>query len=125
MNTTPIIYTPGTVTGGGEVLQIKGGVKATFCFTLNYKNFGFDPADELVYIDHKTGLRMTATNFDLLVIDNNHAWFTGTGMVQDRHMVKFTVEIFVAPDMFYIYIPELDDYKAGGELAGGSVTIYN
>lgn len=125
MNTTPLIYTPGTVSGGGEVTLLKGDIKATFCFTLNYKKFSFDPADELVYIDRDTGLRLTATYFDLLVIDNNHAWFTGTGMVQDRQLVKFTVEIFTAPNMFYIYIPALDGYEAGGELAGGSITIYN
>jgi len=28
------------------------------------------------------------------------------------------------PDSFYIHIPELDGYEAGGALTGGSITIH-
>jgi len=72
---------------------------------------------------------LKVTSFDLLVIEGNHAWFTGTGVTNDGQVVRFVVEIDALnklgqPDTFYIYIPALNGYESGGALTGGNITIH-
>jgi len=78
----------------------------------------------LVYQDHTSNLRLKATSFDRLVIDGKHAWFTGTGDLDDGKTVRFTVKIEASPDTFFIYIPALNGYEAGGAMTGGNLTIH-
>jgi hypothetical protein len=126
---TPVSSTPGKVTGGGTLGSDKDSFKATFGFTLQYKLGDGVPKGNLTYQDHTTGLRLKATSFDLLVIDGNHAWFTGEGVINNGQIVKFRVEMDVLdspqkPDNFYVTIPGMNDYTAGGELKGGNIEIH-
>lgn len=126
---TPIVNTPGKVTGGGSIGSNKGGLKATFGFTINFSAGDGKPKGNLTYQDHQNNWRMKATAFDLLVIDGDHAWFTGIGLLDNGQVVPFTVEVDALSksgqaDTFYIYLPALNDYKAGGALSGGNVTIH-
>ena len=70
-----------------------------------------------------------ATSFDLLVIEDNRAWFTGTGITDNGQIVKFEIEIDALsklgqPDTFYIYLPAMNGYGSGGPLTGGNITIH-
>jgi hypothetical protein len=72
---------------------------------------------------------LKATSFELLVIDGNRAWFTGTGTLSNGQVVSFLVEVVVRtkhaqPAIFKIYIPALNGYAAGGALTGGNITIH-
>ena len=121
--------TPGKVTGGGVIGSDKGGDKITFGFTIQFKEGDSAPKGNLTYQDHGMGLRLKVTSFDLLVIEGSHAWFTGTGVLNDGQVVRFRVEIDALsglgqPDKFYIYIPALNGYEAGGALTGGNITIH-
>ena len=121
--------TPGSVTGGGNIGSDQGKDKITFGFTIQFKKGDALPKGNLTYQDHGTGLRLKATSFELLMFEGNHGWFTGVGVVNDGQLVKFTVEIdelskLGQPDSFYIHIPELDGYEAGGSLTGGNITIH-
>jgi hypothetical protein len=63
------------------------------------------------------------------VIDGDHVWFTGTGIVNDGQVVKFEVEMNVLnnpdqPDILHIYIPDWNGYTAGGALKGGNIEIH-
>jgi len=120
--------TPGKITGGGSIDPKKGGNKAMFGFTVTSAQGDLAPRGNLTYIDHETGMRLSDTTIDLLVIDGTHAWFTGTAIVNGTK-VQFEVEIdalskFGQSDTFYIYIPALNNYSAGGALTGGNVTIH-
>jgi hypothetical protein len=119
---------PGKITGGGSIGPNKGGNKATFAFTVMYDQGDPAPKGNLTYIDHETGMRLSDTTIDFLVIDGTHAWFTGTAMVNGTK-VQFEVEIDALSklgqsDTFYIYIPALNNYSAGGALTGGNITIH-
>jgi ribosomal protein L14 len=120
--------TPGKVNGGGVIGSDKGGNKVTFGFTINYDEGDSAPTGNLTFQDHKTNLRLKAISFDLLVIEGNQVWLTGTGETNDGQVVKFVVEIdalskFGQPDTFYIYIPVLNGYESGGALTGGNIQI--
>lgn len=126
---TPVVSTPGQVTGGGSIGSNKGGSKATFGFMINFSAGDMEPKGNLTYQDHANNWRIKATSFDMLVIDGNHAWFTGTGMLDDGQLVSFTVEIDALnksgqSDTFYIYVPALNGYEAGGAVSGGNITIH-
>lgn len=125
MNTTPIVNSPGKVIGGGEIGSKNGTRKASFCFTIHYKKCDSEAEDALIYQDYEENFCLRSTSFDLLVVENSHAWFTGTGTMDDGQMVRFTIEIYTAPDIFKIYIPSLYGYEAGGKLMEGSLTIFN
>ncbi len=124
---TPISSTPGKVTGGGTIGR--DSFKATFGFTLQYKQGDQEPKGNLTYQDHTSGLRLKATSFDLLVIDGDHVWITGSGILNNGQIAEFEIAIDVLsnpdrPDILYISIPGLDGYTAGGELTGGNITIH-
>jgi hypothetical protein len=112
------------VTGGGQIGSEKESVRATFGFTIHFSSGDSVPKGNLVYQDHTSNLRFKATSFDRLVIDGNHAWFTGTGELEDGKTVRFNVKIEVSPDTFSISIPALNGYEAGGALTGGNLTIH-
>jgi hypothetical protein len=118
--------TPGKVTGGGTLSSDKDTLKATFGFTLQYKQGELAPKGNLTYQDHTSNLRLKAVSFDLLVIDGNHAWFTGTGELDDGQVVAFTVEVNDSGQSgsFSISIPVLNGYSAGGPLTGGNIAIH-
>jgi hypothetical protein len=123
------VNTPGKVTGGGTIDSEQDNVKATFGLTINYSEGDAVPAGNLTYQDHKSNLRLKASSFDLLVIEGNHVWFTGTGTTDDGQWVNFTVEMDVlsnqgSPDVFHISIPALNGYSSGGALSGGNITIH-
>jgi hypothetical protein len=63
--------TPGKVTGGGEIGSNIEPVRATFGFTISYRQGDSEPKGNLVYQDHKTKLTLKAISFDLLVIDGD------------------------------------------------------
>ena len=70
-----------------------------------------------------------ATSFDLLVIEGDHAWFTGIGVTDEEQIVEFEIEIDALrklgqPDTFYIYLPAMNGYGSGGALTGGNITIH-
>jgi hypothetical protein len=126
---TPLSNTPGKVTGGGMIGSDKESSKITFGFTINYREGDSAPTGNLTYQDHTANLRLKATSFDLLMIEGSHAWFTGTGMMNDGQMVGFTVEVNALGklglgDTFDISILAMNGYSAGGTLAGGNITIH-
>jgi hypothetical protein len=120
----PLSNTPGKVNGGGNIDIDQEGDKATFGFTINYSQGDFAPSGNLTYQDHKANLRLKADSFNLLVIEGNHALFTGTGTMDDGQVVTFTVELDALNNAFHISIPALNDYSAGGALSGGNITIH-
>lgn len=129
---TPPSNTPGKVTGGGVIGSNKDGIKITFGFTINYREGDPAPKGNLTYQDHQTGLRLKATSFDLLVIEGDHAWFTGIGSTDDGQEVRFRMEVNALSklrkpdktDTVYVYILELSGYESGGALTGGNITIH-
>ena len=121
--------TPGKVTGGGNIGSEQGKDKITFGFNISYKEGDDEPEGNLTYQDHGTDLRLKATSFELLVIEGDHVWFTGVGVLNDGQLVTFRVEIDALsklgqPDTFKIFIPALNGYAAGGALTGGNITIH-
>jgi hypothetical protein len=126
---TPLSNTPGKVTGGGTIGSDKDILKATFGFTVQYKQGDSAPRGNLTYQDHTSGLRLKALSFDLLLIDGDHVWLKGTGTVNNGQVVQFNVEMVVSdnpgqPDSFRIHIPGWNGYTAGGELEGGNIEIH-
>ena len=119
---TPLSNTPGRVTGGGMIGS--ESVHVTFGFIVNYSEGDSSPRGNLIYQDHNADLRLKATSFDLLIITGDHAWFTGTGTVNDGQIVRFTVEIDVAQSTFSIYIPTGNGYSVNGAISGGNITIH-
>lgn len=121
--------TPGKITGGGTIKPNKNSGKATFGFKISYNQGDLKPMGSLRYQDRASNVRLKATSFNLLVIDGNHAWFSGIGTLGDGQVVSFTVEVESRsgrgqPDIFKIYIPALNGYGAGGALSGGNITIH-
>jgi hypothetical protein len=115
------------VTGGGTIGSDKD--KATFGFTINYNADDSEPSGNLTYQDHRANWRLKATSFDLLVIEGNHVWITGSGTINNDQVVEFEIKVDALsnpgrPDTFHIDIPELNGYSAGGALTGGSITIH-
>jgi len=96
---------------------------------IQYKAGAASPSGNLTFVDHSTNLSMKATSFDLLVIEGDYAWFTGTGVLDKGEVVKFEIEIATLSqptqtDIFYISIPVMNEYGSGGALAGGNITIH-
>jgi hypothetical protein len=121
--------TPGKVNGGGAIDLDQDGMKATLGFTINYSQGDSAPSGNLTYQDHKANFNLKATSFDLLMIEENHVSIRGMGMLNDGQVVSFVVEINAlsklgASDTFHIYIPAMNGYVAGGNLAGGNITIH-
>jgi hypothetical protein len=121
------LNTPGKVTGGGNIDLSSG--KATFGFVVQYDAGDESPSGNLTFMDHSAKLSLKATSFDLLVIEGDQAWFTGTGVTKDGQIVQFEIEIDVLsklgqPDTFYIYITATNGYGSGGALTGGNITIH-
>ena len=126
---TPSSNTHGKITGGGNIGPQQGSDKATFGFMVSYDEGDLAPRGNLTYVDHETNMRFSSESFDLLVIDGTHAWFTGIALIDGTQIVRFAVEIDALsklgqPDTFYMYIPELNNYTAGGALTGGNVAIH-
>jgi hypothetical protein len=124
---TPLSSTPGKVSGGG-VLSVDHKGKATFGFNVSYVKRNSSPQGNLVYQDHKNNVRLKALSFDLLVIEGDHAWFTGVGVVNGSWVGEFRVEISApnkadGSDSFHIYIPAMNNYSVGGFLIGGNISI--
>lgn len=124
---TPIFSTPGKVTGGGNIDLLDH--KATFGFTVNYRDGDSAPKGNLTYQDHKNGLRLKAISFDLLVIEGDQAWCTGTAVTNDGQMVQFEIKTealnkYGQPDTFFIHIPAINEDWSGGALNGGNITIH-
>lgn len=108
---------------------MQDSLKASFGFTINYSEGDLAPKGNLTYQDHTANLRLKADSFDLLVIEGNHAFFTGTGVMNDGQVVIFTVEIDALSklglaDTFSISIPALNGYSVAEPLAGGNITIH-
>lgn len=125
----PVSNTPGKVTGGGTIGSTKNSGKATFGFEISFKQGDLTPKGKLTYQDRTFHVRLKATSFDLLVIDGNHAWFTGTGTLSNGQVVSFIVDVVVRTKhsklaIFKIYIPALNGYAAGGAVTGGNITIH-
>jgi hypothetical protein len=121
--------TSGKVNGGGTIDLDQDGMKATFGFTINYKQGDSAPDGNLTYQDHKANFHLKAISFDLLRIEGNHVSIRGTGILNDGQAVSFVVEINAlsqlgASDTFHIYIPAMNGYVAGGNIAGGNITIH-
>jgi hypothetical protein len=121
---TLLANTPGKVTGGGTIDLDEGGNKITFGFIINFNEGDDAPKGNLTYQDHTANLRLKATSFNLLVIEGDHAWFTGMGMINDGQITSFTVEIDTSSNTLYINIPAMNSYTAAGNLAGGNITIH-
>ena len=125
---TPVRGTPGKVTGGGSIGSETGKERATFGLTVNYDNGSLVPKGNLNYIDHVTGMHLSSTALEILVIDGSYAWFTGTATLDGGQVVWFKVEVRDvnrqgATDWFKISIPALG-YEASGDLTGGNITIH-
>ena len=121
---TPLSNTPGKVTGGGTIDVDQQGGKATFGFVVDYKPGDPAPNGNLTYQDHATNMRLKAASFDMLVIEGNHAWFTGLGTLDNGQAVSFTVALDTSNNMFYISIPALNNYTTVGVMSGGNLTIH-
>ena len=125
---TPVPGAPGKVTGGGSIGSETGNERATFGLTVNYDRGSLVPKGNLNYIDHVTGMHLSSTALEMLVIDGSYAWFTGTATLESGQVVWFKVEIRDvnrqgATDWFKISIPALG-YEASGDLTGGNITIH-
>lgn len=95
---------------------------------MNYDKDSLVPKGNLNYIDHVTGMHLSSTALEMLVIDGSYAWFTGTATLESGQVVWFKVEIRDvnrqgATDWFKISIPALG-YEASGDLTGGNITIH-
>lgn len=107
----------------------QAGNKITFGFIIDYNEGDLAPKGNLTYQDHTANLRLKADAFELLVIEGSHAWFTGTGTLDNGQAVRFRVEVDALSglglaDAFSISIPSLNGYTAGGTMAGGNITIH-
>jgi hypothetical protein len=122
---TPLSNTPGKVTGGGVIGSPKESIHATFGFVVNYSEDDPAPKGNLTYQDHNNNLKLKATSIDLLIIEGNHAWFTGTGTLDDGQVVLFTVDVDISggSEMFSIDIPAFNGYTVSNHLSGGNITI--
>ena len=126
---TPIVSTPGKVTGGGTIGSAQENLKATFGFTIHYSQGDPEPSGNLTYQDHQAKWHLKADSFERLVIERDHAWFTGTGTIDNAQTVSFRVELNALSnqgqaDTFSISIPALNGYTAGGPMTGGNITIH-
>ncbi len=122
---TPLSNTPGKVTGGGVIGSGRDSTHVTFGFVVSYSEGDSAPKGNMTYQDHKNDLRLKVDSFDLLVIDGEHAWFTGTGTLKDGQVVQFTVNVSTSgqADRFSISIPSLGGYMVDADLTGGNITI--
>jgi len=121
--------TTGKVTGGGSVQLSGRSGKATFGFNAQYSSGDPFPRGNLQFVDHINDLRLNASSFDILSIDGDHAIIMGTGVVNGEVTVDFTLNVYDhgepgSSDQFFINIPELDGYSAGGTLSGGNIMIH-
>ena len=122
---TPLISTPGKVTGGGVIGSGRESVHVTFGFVVRYDGGDAVPDGNFTYQDHKNDLRLKAILFDTLAIDGEHAWFSGTGTLNDGQVVNFIVDIDTSgpSELFSISIPGWNGYAASSYLSGGNITI--
>jgi len=146
--------TPGKVTGGGQlqgdplfsplgdlvsvpaiIVSTNGSAQATFGFVIQFTAGAPAPKGNLEYQDHGADVRIKATSYDFLLIDdgvcgtNTHALFTGTAKV-DGVTESLTVEVNDCgepgtvgpmPDTFRI---QTDSYANSGPLIGGNIQIH-
>jgi hypothetical protein len=145
--------TPGKVTGGGQlqgdpvfspigellslpaiIVSTNGTANSTFGFVIQFTAGASAPKGNLEYQDHGAGVRIKATSYDFLLIDNGacgpntHALFTGTAIVNGVSE-SLTVEVNDCgepssgppPDTFRI---QTDSYSNGGPLIGGNIQIH-
>jgi len=123
---TPLPNIPGRVTGGGNIDLASG--KATFGFVVRYAAGDSIPSGNLTFNDHNANIVLKATAFKLLYIEENHALITGVATVNDQVNVAFTLIVGDSgepgsADIFIILIPALNEYSAGGLIAGGNIQI--
>ena len=121
--------TPGKVTGGGNIGSDQGKDKITFSLNISYQKDDTQPQGNLTYQDHKADVRLKAKAFQHMIINGNHIGITGTGILNDGQLVWFTLEMDASGKLgqagtFYIHIPALNGYEAGGALTGGYITIH-
>jgi len=146
--------TPGKVTGGGQlqgdpvfspigqllslpaiIVSANGTAQATFGFVIQFTAGASAPKGNLEYEDHGASIRIKATSYDFLLIDdgdcgtNTHALFTGTAKVNGV-TESLTVEVNDCgepgtvgpmPDTFRI---QTDSYSNVGPLIGGNIQIH-
>jgi hypothetical protein len=146
--------TPGKVTGGGQlqgdpvfspigqllslpaiIVSTNGTANSTFGFVIQFTAGASAPKGNLEYQDHGASVRINATSYDFLLIDdgpcgtNTHALFTGTAKVNGV-TESLTVEVNDCgepgtvgpmPDTFRI---QTDSYSNGGPLIGGNIQIH-
>lgn len=146
--------TPGKVTGGGQIgdqdplfsplgdlltlpaiiVSTSGGGEASFGFVISFAEGDTAPKGNLVYQDRSADVRIKATSYDQLVIEdgicgpNSHATFTGMADVNgDPESLTVVVDdcgepsTGLMPDTFSI---STDSYSNGGPLIGGNIQIH-
>jgi hypothetical protein len=121
---TPLSNTAGRVTGGGVIGSGNESIHVTFGFIVSYSEGDSEPRGNLTYQDHNVDLKLKADTFELLVITGDHAWFAGTGTVNDVQIVHFIVEVDAGQSTFSVYIPEMNGYSVSGAISGGNITIH-
>jgi hypothetical protein len=126
---TPPSNTPGKVIGGGVIGSGNESLHATFGFIVSYSEGDSVPQGNFVYQDHTLNLKLQATSFDLLVMENNQVWISGKGILNDGQEVTFTLEIELSnkhdqPTMLSISIPEINGYFINPPLSGGNIAIH-
>ncbi len=123
---TPIPNTSGKIAGGGIINKQAG--KLTFGFTIQYTKNSSAPTGNLVFIDHRTKMMLKATSFRVLHIDGSHAVIIGYGTINDQQNIEFTLTVDDLSkngfgDRFWIKIPAMNGYSAGGTLVVGNIQI--
>lgn len=123
----------GKVTGGGKLPDYTGGF-ATFGFVVMTDREGAARGN-LVFLDHERGIRLKATDIDVLIIGGTTALFSGVADVDFNGLeltgVEFTVivedlgEPGVGADRFNIAFALGDHfYQKDNRLIGGNIQIH-
>jgi hypothetical protein len=121
---TPLSSTPGKVTGGGMIGSGQESLHVTFGFVVKYSEGDSAPRGNLTYQDHNADLKLKAVDFELLVITDDQAWFTGTGTINDSQLVHFTMEVSAGQSTFSIDVPEMNGYSVSGVISAGNIAIH-
>ena len=124
---TPLLNTPGKVTGGGNLDS--AARKSTFGFVVQYDAGDTAPSGNLTFTDHTIKLNLKASSFTLLSINGEHAQITGYADVDGESGMFFILDVYDHgepgnTDVFSIQIPGMNGYTAGGMLSGGNITIH-
>lgn len=124
---TPTCGNPtGTQVDGHGAIQVSGG-QAWFTFHVQPRQGRKIPKDNsLDYHDSTAGVSFEGQKVDTLMINGNHAHFSGSARLGRRTRVAFAVDVDDfgdCPDHFTIQLS--NGYSRSGDLTSGDIMIHN